>query len=66
MIRKEFDSYQDVHTGANSLILTTSTAFGLWLDAVTITFVAFITYSFIYRNDGMLFIYFFFFSFFSI
>lgn len=52
MIRKEFDGHQDVHTSANSLMLTTSTAFGLWLDAVTITFVAFITYSFIYFNDG--------------
>lgn len=51
MIRKEFDSYQDVHTGAYSLIISTSTAFGLWLDAVTIVFVAFITYSLIFLHD---------------
>ncbi|KAK0158233.1 hypothetical protein PV328_009265 [Microctonus aethiopoides] len=53
IVRKEFDSHQDVHTGAYSLFISTSTAFGLWLDSVTISFVAFITYSFIYlHNDS--------------
>ncbi|XP_063983809.1 ATP-binding cassette sub-family C member 4-like isoform X2 [Diachasmimorpha longicaudata] len=53
MLRKEFDNHQDVHTSANSLLISTSAAFGLWLDAVTIVFVAFITYSFIIlKNDS--------------
>ncbi|XP_011505092.1 PREDICTED: multidrug resistance-associated protein 4-like isoform X1 [Ceratosolen solmsi marchali] len=47
MTCKEFDILQDVHTAAYSLILSTSTAFGFWLDIVSITFVAFVTYSFI-------------------
>ncbi|XP_011311078.1 multidrug resistance-associated protein 4 [Fopius arisanus] len=52
MLRKEFDSHQDVHTSANSLLISSSAAFGLWLDIVTIVFVAFITYSFIIlKND---------------
>ncbi|XP_015109904.1 multidrug resistance-associated protein 4 [Diachasma alloeum] len=53
MLKKEFDCHQDVHTAANSLLISTSTAFGLWLDAVTVAFVAFITYSFIVlKNEG--------------
>ncbi|XP_011312621.1 multidrug resistance-associated protein 4 [Fopius arisanus] len=53
MLAKEFDSHQNIHTAANSLLISTSTAFGLWLDAVTIVFVAFITYSFIIlKNEG--------------
>ncbi|XP_015127765.1 multidrug resistance-associated protein 4 [Diachasma alloeum] len=53
MLRKEFDNHQDVHTSVNSLLISTCTAFGLWLDAVTIVFVAFITYSFIIlKNDS--------------
>ncbi|XP_015127759.1 multidrug resistance-associated protein 4 [Diachasma alloeum] len=53
MLRREFDNHQDVHTSANSLLISISTAFGLWLDAVTIVFVAFITYSFIIlKNDS--------------
>ncbi|XP_063985040.1 ATP-binding cassette sub-family C member 4-like [Diachasmimorpha longicaudata] len=52
MLRKEFDNLQDVHTSANSLLISTSTAFSIWLDAVTIIFVAFMTYSFIIvRNE---------------
>ncbi|XP_011311098.1 multidrug resistance-associated protein 4 isoform X2 [Fopius arisanus] len=52
MLRKEFDSHQDVHTSANSLLISSSAAFGLWLDIVTIVFVAFVTYSFIIlKND---------------
>ncbi|XP_015127764.1 multidrug resistance-associated protein 4 [Diachasma alloeum] len=53
MLRKGFDNHQDVHTSTNSLLISTSTAFGLWLDAVTIVFVAFVTYSFIIlKNDS--------------
>jgi ATP-binding cassette subfamily C (CFTR/MRP) protein 4 len=47
MICKEFDMLQDIHTSAYSLVLSTSTAFGFWLDIVSIAFVAFVTFSFI-------------------
>ncbi|XP_032455220.1 multidrug resistance-associated protein 4 [Nasonia vitripennis] len=47
MVSREFDSHQDAHTAAYFLILATSTAFGFWLDIVSIAFVAFVTYSFI-------------------
>lgn len=52
MLCKEFDTHQDLHTGAFSLLITASTAFGFALDAITVTFVAVITYSFIILNDG--------------
>lgn len=58
LVRDEFDKLQDLHTGAYFLSIATSTAFGLWLDFVTITFVAFITYSFVFLNDGTLFSFF--------
>ncbi|XP_008557311.1 ATP-binding cassette sub-family C member 4 [Microplitis demolitor] len=47
LVRKEFDSYQDVHTSAFSMIVFTSAWFSLWLDVVTITFVACTIYSFV-------------------
>ncbi|KAJ8684127.1 hypothetical protein QAD02_019919 [Eretmocerus hayati] len=47
MVCREFDLHQDGHTAAYSLILATSTAFGFWLDIVSIGFVAFVTYSFV-------------------
>ena len=56
MVSKEFDSYQDVHTGAFSLIISTSEAFGFWLDAISIGFITFIIYSFIIVNNGEWFI----------
>ncbi|KAK2579975.1 hypothetical protein KPH14_012235 [Odynerus spinipes] len=51
MLCKEFDVHQDLHTGAYSLLIAAGTAFGFALDAVTVTFVAVITYSFIVLND---------------
>ncbi|XP_043488596.1 ATP-binding cassette sub-family C member 4-like [Polistes fuscatus] len=52
MLSKEFDLHQDLHTGAYSLSITTATTFGLALDAVSVLFVAFVTYSFIILNNG--------------
>lgn len=54
LVKKEFDGHQDVHTSAYFLTIATSTAFGFWLDVVTIAFVAFLTYSFIFLNDGII------------
>lgn len=51
MVCKDFDTYQDAHTAAYSLILSTSTAFGFWLDVVSILFVAFVTFSFVVMDS---------------
>ncbi|KAL2730827.1 ATP-binding cassette sub-family C member 4-like isoform X1 [Vespula squamosa] len=51
MLCKEFDSHQDLHTGAYSLSVSAATAFGFALDTVTVLFVTFITYSFIIFNN---------------
>lgn len=56
MVCHEFDAHQDGHTAAYSLILATSTAFGFWLDMVSIGFVAFVTYSFIVLDSSELFV----------
>ncbi|XP_034938713.1 multidrug resistance-associated protein 4-like [Chelonus insularis] len=47
LVRKEFDSFQNVHSSACSTVIFTSAWFGLWLDVVTILFVTLITYCFI-------------------
>lgn len=52
MLCKEFDSHQDLHTGAYSLSVSAATAFGFALDTVSVLFVTFVTYSFIIFNDG--------------
>ncbi|XP_046836014.1 ATP-binding cassette sub-family C member 4 [Vespa crabro] len=51
MLSKEFDSHQDLHTGAYSLSILTATAFGFALDTVSVLFVTFVTYSFIIFNN---------------
>ncbi|XP_011505689.1 PREDICTED: multidrug resistance-associated protein 4-like [Ceratosolen solmsi marchali] len=47
LVCKEFDNQQDVHTAAFSLVLASMTAFGLWIDLVTVCFSAVVNYSFI-------------------
>ncbi|KAJ8979913.1 hypothetical protein NQ317_005349, partial [Molorchus minor] len=47
MLKKEFDSHQDVHTSTWHILLTCNTAFSLWLDIVCVAFVACVIYSFI-------------------
>lgn len=51
MLCKEFDRHQDIHTAAYSLVLSTSTAFGFWVDLVSVAFVAVVTYSFIFLES---------------
>jgi ATP-binding cassette subfamily C (CFTR/MRP) protein 4 len=55
IIRKEFDNRQNNHTAAHSLILVAASAFGFWLDFVSISFLAFVTYSFIFLNNNNIF-----------
>ncbi|XP_015609831.1 multidrug resistance-associated protein 4 [Cephus cinctus] len=52
MVLKDFDGFQDVHTGATYLLIASSTAFGFWLDVVSNVFVAVVTYSFILLDTG--------------
>lgn len=40
---RRFDARQDAHTRAHYLNIAVSSAFGLWLDLVSVIFVAFVT-----------------------
>ncbi|XP_063977599.1 ATP-binding cassette sub-family C member 4-like [Diachasmimorpha longicaudata] len=52
MLQKEFDRYQDKHTGSWYLILATQSAFGLVLDLVSCVFIACVCYSLILMDHG--------------
>lgn len=52
MLRKQFDQHQDLHTSTYSLTVATSSAFGLALDVISISFIAVVTYSFVALDDG--------------
>nr|CAD7423123.1 unnamed protein product [Timema monikensis] len=54
MLRKEFDSHQDLHTSAWYLTIATTIAFGFWLDCVSNVFVGCVTFSFLVFEEGML------------
>ncbi|KAH0534630.1 hypothetical protein KQX54_006034 [Cotesia glomerata] len=47
MLCNEFDHYQDIHTGAWYLTITTGSAFGLILDLISCVFVTCVCYSLI-------------------
>lgn len=51
MVSKEFDTHQDLHTSAWFLLLETSTAFGFWLDCISITFTTVVSFSFLVLNS---------------
>lgn len=44
---KEFDALQDIHTATWFMFLATSSAFGFFLDIMSVGFVAFVTFSFL-------------------
>lgn len=46
-LAKEFDELQDVHSGVFHLSYASITAFGLWLDIISTSFVATLTFSFL-------------------
>nr|CAD7572757.1 unnamed protein product [Timema californicum] len=54
MLRKEFDSHQDLHTSAWYLTIATTIAFGFWLDCVSNVFVGCVTLSFLVFEEGIL------------
>lgn len=51
----EFDNYQDMHSSGYYMFLTTSRAFGYWLDCFCVIYIAVITLSFFFlapKNSG--------------
>ncbi|XP_046622338.1 ATP-binding cassette sub-family C member 4-like [Neodiprion virginianus] len=52
MLRKEFDQIQNVHSGAWYLIIIASSAFGLVLDLVSSSYMAFVCFAFILIDNG--------------
>lgn len=44
---KEFDNYQDLHSSAWFAFISTSRAFGYWLDIVCIIYITLVTFSFL-------------------
>lgn len=51
-LQKQFDEQQDVHTGAFYMTILLTSGFGYWLDCVCMTFLGFVTFSFLFY--GML------------
>ncbi|XP_063223955.1 ATP-binding cassette sub-family C member 4-like [Bacillus rossius redtenbacheri] len=47
MLKKEFDSHQDLHTSAWHLTIATMMAYGMWLDFVSNMFVGAVMFSFL-------------------
>lgn len=45
--------FQDTHTSAWYVFITTSSAFGLFLDVLCIILVTFVTFSFLLINSGI-------------
>lgn len=52
MVIKEFDVLQDQHTGAWTLFLATSEAFGFYLDLLSVIFLTIVTFQFLILDDG--------------
>lgn len=52
LVSKEFDVLQDQHTGAWSLFLVTSEAFGFYLDVLSVLFLAILTFQFLIFKSG--------------
>ncbi|XP_069689580.1 probable multidrug resistance-associated protein lethal(2)03659 isoform X2 [Periplaneta americana] len=47
ILEKEFDSHQDLHSGAWYLFIASSRAFGFWLDIVCLIYITIVTISFL-------------------
>nr|CAI5864657.1 unnamed protein product [Callosobruchus analis] len=47
VLTKEFDSHQDLHSSAWFAFISTSRAFGYWLDIVCIIYITLVTFSFL-------------------
>ncbi|XP_076255687.1 putative multidrug resistance-associated protein lethal(2)03659 isoform X3 [Rhynchophorus ferrugineus] len=47
ILTKEFDNYQDLHSSAWFAFISTSRAFGYWLDLMCLIYIALVTFSFL-------------------
>ncbi|XP_025834708.1 probable multidrug resistance-associated protein lethal(2)03659 isoform X5 [Agrilus planipennis] len=51
ILEKEFDNHQDLHSSAWYIFISTSRAFGLWLDFICVIYIAVVTLSFLVFGD---------------
>lgn len=54
ILEKEFHELQDHNTSCWYLFICASRWFGLWLDFVCVLFIAIVTYSFLFLENGEL------------
>lgn len=54
ILMREFDTHQDLHTGAWFMYIGTSAAFGFFLDLLCLVFIAIVTFSFLLLDNNML------------
>lgn len=52
MVVKEFDILQDQHTSSWFLFLASSETFGFYLDVISTTFLALVTFQFLITRNG--------------
>lgn len=52
ILEKEFDNHQDLHSSAWFSFISTSRAFGYWLDMVCIIYITLVTFSFLLIGNG--------------
>ncbi|XP_048515444.1 ATP-binding cassette sub-family C member 4-like isoform X2 [Athalia rosae] len=52
ILKYEFDKHQDLHTSSWYMFITTSTAFGFFLDIFCFLFITAVTFSFLVINSG--------------
>lgn len=54
ILREEFDTHQDLHSGCYHLFLTTSQGFGYFLDCICAVYLAIVTLSFVISDHELL------------
>jgi ATP-binding cassette subfamily C (CFTR/MRP) protein 4 len=52
ILEREFDNHQDLHSAAWFSFISTSRAFGYWLDIVCIIYITLVTFSFLVIGNG--------------
>ncbi|XP_060815467.1 probable multidrug resistance-associated protein lethal(2)03659 isoform X2 [Bombus pascuorum] len=52
ILTKEFDQHQDLHSSAWYIFISSSRAFGFWLDFFCVIYIMLVTLSFLVQEDG--------------
>ncbi|KAE9539572.1 hypothetical protein AGLY_004824 [Aphis glycines] len=52
ILSKEFDNHQDLHSSAWYLFISSSRAFGFWLDMVCLVYISVVTFSFLIMGSN--------------